>query len=94
MSRGDKDIYVYETDANGKLWRRHHFTGHEGWVTQLAFVEGGDAKPTTLVSGSEDSTIRLWCLLRSSLLRVLPQDEAITCMAMAGPELALFGDWT
>ena len=38
--RGDKDIYVYETDAKGKLWRRHKFSGHEGWVTQLLFVSG------------------------------------------------------
>ena len=35
--RGDKAIFVYETDGAGKLWRRHRFDGHEGWVTQLVF---------------------------------------------------------
>ncbi len=36
--RGDKTIFVYETDEKGKLWRRHKFQGHEGWVTQLVFA--------------------------------------------------------
>ncbi len=35
--RGDKAIFVYETDRQGKLWRRHRFDGHEGWVTHLVF---------------------------------------------------------
>jgi len=92
--RGDKDIYVYETDVKGKLWRRHKFSGHEGWVTQLLFVsEGsGSSKAAVLASGSEDAGVRLWCLVRGTLLRVLPQDEAVTCLTQAGPDLLLFGD--
>ena len=27
--RGDKAIYVYETDEKGKLWKRFKFDGHE-----------------------------------------------------------------
>ena len=72
LFRGDKDIYVYETDAKGKLWRRHKFSGHEGWVTQLHFVaEGTDSRAAAavLASGSEDASVRLWCLVRGTLLR-------------------------
>ena len=45
-----------------------------------------------MASGSEDSSVRLWCLARGTLLRVLPQDEAVTCLTQAGPDLLLFGD--
>ena len=85
---------MYETDAKGKLWRRHKFSGHEGWVTQLLFVSesSGKSRASVLASGSEDSSVRLWCLARGTLLRVLPQDEAVTCLAQAGPDLLLFGD--
>lgn len=27
--RADHAIFVYETDAAGKLWKRHRFDGHE-----------------------------------------------------------------
>jgi len=36
--RGDHAIFVYETDRGGKLWRRHQFDQHEGWVTRLLFI--------------------------------------------------------
>ena len=85
--RGDKAIYVYETDAKGKLWKRHKFEGHDGWVNQLVFVD-----PDSLASGSEDASIRVWDLKRGTLLRVFRQDEAISCLTLAGPDLLLFGD--
>ena len=50
------------------------------------------SKASMLASGSEDSSVRLWCLARGTLLRVLPQDEAVTCLTQAGPDLLLFGD--
>ena len=50
------------------------------------------SKASVLASGSEDSSVRLWCLARGTLLRVLPQDEAVTCLTQAGPDLLLFGD--
>ena len=34
--RGDKAIFVYETDSKGKLWRRHRFDGHEGNYESLS----------------------------------------------------------
>lgn len=80
--RGDKAIFVYETDAAGKLWRRFRFDGHEGWINHLVFID-----ESTLVSGSEDADIRIWDLRRGTLLRVLPQDEGVSCLTVAGPDL-------
>ena len=69
------------------MWLRHRFEGHENWINRLLFVSRG-----LLVSGGEDAAIRLWDLDRGTLLRVLPQDESITCLTVAGPDLILFGD--
>ena len=55
-------------------------------------LEGSNSKASILASGSEDASVRLWCLTRGTLLRVLLQDEAVTCLAQAGPDLLLFGD--
>lgn len=84
--KGDKKIFVYETDDKGKLWKRFSFEGHDGWVTQLVFMDD------YLVSGSEDASIRIWDLTRGTLFRVFRQDESITCLSVAGPDLLLFGD--
>ena len=66
--RGDKSIFLYETDSAGKLWRRAQFEGHEGWVTHLLFLD-----ENLLISGSEDATVRFWDLRRMALMRVIPQ---------------------
>jgi WD40 repeat protein len=44
--------------------------GHTGWVTSVAFG-GIDAEPV-IVSGSDDSTIRLW------EARTIPHDASLT----------------
>ena len=87
LFRGDKDIYVYETDAKGKLWRRHKFSGHEGWVTQLHFLADGADRAAVLASGSEDASVRLWCLVRGTLLRDTPASSMLvfTCGHAGSP---------
>ncbi len=89
--KGDKTIFVYETDQSAKLWLRHRFTGHDSWITALFFLHSG-----TLMSGSDDASIRLWDVIRGTLLRVLPQDDSITCISSArvdeDNEIVIFGD--
>ena len=67
-------------------------------VYPFPYAEGGSESKASsvLASGSEDGSVRLWCLARGTLLRVLPQcsGEAVTCLAQAGPDLLLFGDRT
>ena len=68
------------------------------WTYASPHAEGGSESQASsvLASGSEDGSVRLWCLARGTLLRVLPQcsGEAVTCLAQAGPDLLLFGDRT
>ena len=72
----------------------HYFLYHpfQGWVIQLLFLDHG----AKLASGSEDASIRLWDLKRGTLLRVLPQDEAITTLTISPSktfaDLIIFGD--
>ncbi len=42
----------------------------------------------TLISGSEDATVRVWDLRCGQARRVLRQDDAITCLALA-PAVAI-----
>ncbi len=46
----------------------------------------------TLVSGSEDATVRVWDLRCGRVRRVLRQDEAISCLAILVPDVLVFGD--
>lgn len=49
-------IHVYLLDSNIKLHHMGSLTGHEDWITCLAW----NSTQTTLASGSQDAKIRLW----------------------------------
>ncbi|XP_043233805.1 WD repeat-containing protein 18-like [Amphibalanus amphitrite] len=60
-------------------------TGHTGRVTCLAVTRDG----RTLVSGSDDQTVRLWHVASGQCVRTLPQRGAVTNVALVGWPAAL-----
>jgi WD40 repeat protein/uncharacterized caspase-like protein len=74
----DSDRTIKIWDTNGKLLRT--LTGHGGWVNQVQFSPDGQ----TLVSGSEDKTIKLWNVRTGSLMRTLSgHEQRVTSVAFS-----------
>jgi len=79
---------VYRTDDQGSLNKRFALSGHTGWVTCIEITQ------SLIVTGSKDSSIKLWDLTSGELLQTLPQDAEISCLSLY-PSLTdhlLFGD--
>jgi WD40 repeat protein len=59
--------------------------GHTDWISALAVLAGG----SRALSGSNDSTLRLWDLATGACLAEYVTDAAISCVAFAPADLSL-----
>ncbi|MCO6457234.1 MAG: protein kinase [Pirellulaceae bacterium] len=79
---GDQTLRIWDTRTQRIT---HVMTGHQGWLTSVAFHPGGDL----LASGSEDRTARLWNPATGELLRTLRgHADVVTGVAFAGSHVA------
>lgn len=67
------------------------FTGHDGWITSLAFSTGPGAR-MFMISGSGDGTVRLWSVPGGACLGHLRRERAVRAVAASGLTLALGDD--
>lgn len=60
--------------------RQRRLSGHKNWVSSVAFSSDGK----TIISGSEDSTVKLWNSMTGKLKRTLPgHSGSVTAVAFS-----------
>jgi WD40 repeat protein len=76
IASGGEDGTISLYQFRGYLAKVKHFQGHEADVTCIAF-----SIDDIIISGSMDSTVRLWHLSNDKELRVFQHEEAVTAVA-------------
>jgi WD40 repeat protein len=82
---GDDGLVMFWDPNTGE--RRHELTGHEGPVTALCPVPGGDEQTAVLASAGTDRTARLWDPRSGECRLTVPLHHEATACVAAGDHL-------
>ena len=74
LDQSGYDLKLFNTNTYEHQWT---FKGHVAFISSCSFAPNG----TTILSASEDSTMKLWCVVTGQLLRTLEghTDSIISC---------------
>jgi WD40 repeat protein len=85
IASGGEDGTVVLYQFHGHLAKVRQFHGHQADVTCIAF-----SSENFIISGSLDSTVRLWHPSNEKELRVFQHEEAVTAVAAHPTDAAIF----
>ncbi len=76
---GDKTVRIWDFN---RRQRTHVLTGHDGWLTSVAFSPDG----RRVASGSEDKTVKLWDVTNSEMLLSLEGHTGVVTGVAFSPD--------
>lgn len=80
----DPIVYAYDLTTGSVK----SYEGHQSWVlsitTHVIYKEDGSIKSQWLLTGSDDTTVRIWDVVSAKCIeKLIGHTDAVTCIAFA-----------